>query len=144
MMHTQGQAPAAYIQRRNGVVPPFAWLSGIQSRGWGQTLSKGAQQQDKGHRTQTETQEVLSESEGKLIYFESDRALEWAQDAQIGCGVSSGDIQNPAGCNPVQPALAGKLGQMISRGPINLNHSVILWIEPKIKSGALNCKSQSA
>ncbi|GAB0208567.1 mitochondrial enolase superfamily member 1 [Grus japonensis] len=57
----------------------------------------------------------------KLLHFESDRALE--QAAQRGCGVSfSGDIQNPSGRNPVQPALgdpavAGGLDEMISRDP---------------------------
>jgi len=51
---------------------------------------------------------------------EGDRALE--QAAQRVCGVSSGDIQNPPGRGPVQPAvgdpaLAGGLDQMIHRSP---------------------------
>ncbi|GAB0181807.1 mitochondrial enolase superfamily member 1 [Grus japonensis] len=36
-------------------------------------------------------------------FFEGDRAL--AQAAQRSCGVSSGDIQNPPGRDPVQPAV---------------------------------------
>ena len=73
------------------------------SREWGQTLFSGAQQQDKGQQAQTRTQEVPSEYEEKLIRLKGDRARE--QAAQRGCGVSSGDIQNPPGCDPVQPAL---------------------------------------
>jgi len=67
------------------------------SGGRGQTLSSGAQRQDKGQRAQTEAQEELLPSEG-------DGALE--QAAQRGCGVSfSGDIPDLPGRGAVQPAL---------------------------------------
>ena len=91
------------------------------SRGWGHTLLCGAQWQDKGQWTQTGTQEVPSQHKEKLLPSEGDRLLE--QAAQRGCGVSfSGDIQNPPGHGPMQPAvgdpaLAGGLDWMIPRGP---------------------------
>jgi len=73
-------------------------------RGWGQTLFSGAQRQYKGKRAQTEAEEVPPEHEEELRHSEGDGALE--QVAQGGCGVSfSGDIQDPPGCSPVQPAL---------------------------------------
>jgi len=56
-----------------------------------------------------------------LTPFEGDGALE--QAAQGGCGVSfSGDIQDPPGQSPVQPAVgdpasAGGLDWMTHRGP---------------------------
>ena len=74
------------------------------SGGWGQTLFSGAQRQDKGQRAQTEAQEVPAEHEEELLHSEGDGAL--AQVAHGGCGVSfSGDIQDPPGEGPVQPAV---------------------------------------
>jgi len=74
------------------------------SGGWGQTLFSGAQQQDKGQRAQTEAEEVPSEDEEELLPSEGDGAL--AQAAQGGGGVVfSGDIQDPPGGGPVQPAV---------------------------------------
>jgi len=94
---------------------------GWVSRGWNQTLSSGAQRQDKGQRAQIEAEEVPAEHEEELLPSEGDGAL--AQAAQGGCGVSfSGDIQAPPGCDAVQPALgdpasAGGLGWVTHRGP---------------------------
>jgi len=74
------------------------------SGGWGQALFSGAQQQDKGQWAQTEAREVPPEHEEELLPSEGDGAL--AQAAQGGCGVSlSGDIPDPPGRGPVQPAL---------------------------------------
>ena len=60
--------------------------------------------------------------EEELLPSEGDGDLE--QAAQRGYGVSfSGDIQDPPGCSPVQPALgdpasAAGLDSMIPRGPL--------------------------
>jgi len=51
----------------------------------GQTLFSGAQQQDKGQWAQTEAQEVPSEHEEKLLYFEGDRALAQAAQRVVEC-----------------------------------------------------------
>jgi len=84
------------------------------SGGWGQTLFSGAQQQDEGQRAQTEAQEVPAEHEEELLPSEGDGALE--QVAQGDCGVSfSGDIQDPPGQGPVQPAV----GDLASAGGLD-------------------------
>ena len=86
-------------------------------------------------RVQTEAQEVPSEHEEELLPSEGDGALE--QAAQRGCGVSfSGDIQDPPGQGPVQPAvgdpaLAGRSDQIIPRGsfqPLPFCDSVIVYL----------------
>ena len=60
----------------------FIWVSGER----GQTLSSGAQRQDKGQRAQTEAWEAPAEPEEELLPSEGDGAL--AQAAQGGGGVS--------------------------------------------------------
>jgi len=58
----------------------------------------------KGQQAQTEAEEVPSEHEEELLPPEGDGALEHV--ALGGCGVSfSGDIQDPPGQGPVQPAV---------------------------------------
>ena len=72
--------------------------------GWGQTLFSGTQGKEKGQWAQTEAEEVPSEHEKELLYFEGDGALE--QAAVRVCGFSfSGDIQTPIGQGLVQPPL---------------------------------------
>jgi len=78
--------------------------AGWGSGGRGQTLSSGAQRQDKGQWAQTEAEEAPAEPEEELLPSEGDGAL--AQAAQGGCGVSfSGDVPVPPGRGPVQPAV---------------------------------------
>ena len=95
--------------RQNGhkggdLINVYKYLKGGVSGGWGQALFSGAQWQDKGQWAQTEAQEVPSEHEEELLPSEGDGAL--AQAAQGGCGVSfSGDIQDPPGGGPLQPAV---------------------------------------
>ena len=80
----------------------------------GQTLFSGAQRQDEGQRAQTEAEEAPSEHEEELLPSEGDGALE--QAAQGGCGVSfSGDVQDPTGQGPVQPAV----GDPVSAGGLD-------------------------
>ena len=112
------------------------WLQDVEK---GQTLSSGAQRQDKGQWAQTEAEEAPAEHEEELLPSEGDRAL--GQAAQGGCGVSfSGDIPAPPGHGAVQPALgdsawAGGLGWVTHRGPCqprtfcdSVNYSI--WLNP--------------
>lgn len=59
-----------------GVTVPIS--SGWVSRGWGQAIFSGAQQQDEEQWARTETQEVPPEYEEQLLYFEGGRAQEQA------------------------------------------------------------------
>ena len=106
---------------RGDLINAYKYLQGGCQEDGGQTLSSGAQRQDKGQQAQTEAQEVPSEHEEELLPSEGDRALE--QAAQGGCGFSfSGDIPDPPGQGPVQPALGdpalgGRLDWVTHRGP---------------------------
>jgi len=74
------------------------------SRGWNQIFSVVPSYRTSGSGALTGVQEVLSEYERTLLYWEGDKTLE--QVAQRGCRVSfSGDIQNLPGCHPAQYAL---------------------------------------
>lgn len=100
------------------------------SGGLGQTLFSGAQHQDKRQWAQTEMQQVPSEYEEELPYFEGYRELE--ETAQSACGVSSRLTQNPPQHNPVQsalgePVLAGGAElDDFQRFLFNLSHSTVL------------------
>ena len=72
------------------------------SGGWGRTLFSTPQREDKGQWAQTEAQEVPSEDEEELLPSEGGGALEHV--AQRGCYLL-GDIQDPPGQGPVQPAV---------------------------------------
>ena len=80
---------------------------GWESNGWGQALFSGVQQQNKGQWAQIGTLEVPYKHEEEILYHEGDGALE--QTVQRGCGVSSGDIQNPLGLLSVQLTLGNPL-----------------------------------
>jgi len=70
----------------------------------GECQEDGAQRQDKGKWAKTEVQETPAEHEEELLPSEGDGALE--QAAQGGCGFFfSGNIQDPPGQGPVQPAV---------------------------------------
>ncbi|GAB0207908.1 mitochondrial enolase superfamily member 1 [Grus japonensis] len=85
---------------KGDLINAYKYLKGMGQEDEARLFSVESQQQDKGHNLEHKKFHL----EEKLLHFEGDRALE--QVAQRGCGVSfSGDIQNPPGCNPVQPAL---------------------------------------
>ncbi len=60
----------------------------------------------KGQQLQIGNQEVAYKHKEKLIYFE---VTALAQAAHRGCGIFSGDIKNPPGCFPLQPAVGNLL-----------------------------------
>ena len=96
-----------------------------------------------GQRAQIEAEEAPSEHEEELLHSEGDGSLE--QAAQGGCGISSsGDIPDPPGQGPVQPALgdpasAGGWTGWPTEVPSNPEHSVIL---PKASYVKSDLKSQ--
>ena len=111
--------------------------AGWGSGGRGQTFLSGAQWQDKGQRAQTEAEEVPAQHEEELLPSEGDGALE--QVPQRGCGVSfSGDIPDPPGRGPVQPAVGGPA----SAGVVGLDDAqrslptpTILWFCDSVRLG---------
>ena len=92
------------IQSGGDLINAYKYLRSECQEDGAKLFFSGAQWQGKGQRAQIEAQEVPSEHEEELLHSEGDGALE--QAAQGDCGVSfSGDIQNPPGCGPVQPAV---------------------------------------
>lgn len=72
-------------------------------RGWGQSLFRDAQWQDKGQWTQSGTQDVPPEHNEYFLYLEGDEAPE--QDVQTGFGVSFLETFKTPGRGPVQMIL---------------------------------------
>ena len=86
------------------LINAYKYLQGVHQEDGARLFSVVPSDRTKGQWAQTEAQEVLSEHEEELLPSEGDGALE--QVAQGGCGVSfSGDIQDPPGQVPVQPAV---------------------------------------